>query len=381
MKRSLFILSLFIILISLPSYQIKIQAVSMSNPSGIGKAIPAPIIQGGNTLLTLEVTPGINPPSTGMEVFADLSSVSGSRSTRLFDDRINGDEVANDGIYSAIASVPTSVLPGVYSLPVNITDAQGRRSQSMIELEIQNTPANCSTERLAVKTGSFATASRINLSDLVPTTIAVIRSWREVVFITANSRAVPYESTVFALNATLKKYRRDNDSNYQLVLEDEQGRNLTLKSVCPCCVIAQSPFLESIINVRNQLDARLTATENFQDTNIPVRITGLGFIASLTGIEIQPILSLTFEVDLQKPYIVSASVKGRKLFVKGLNFAQGAVILMDGEEQKTVIDDENPSTVLIGKKAGKFIAPEQMVTLQVKLANGTLSDGLSFTKQ
>jgi hypothetical protein len=35
------------------------------------------------------------------------------------------------------------------------------------------------------------------------------------------------------------------------------------------------------------------------------------------------------------------------------------VILLDGEKQKTANDEENPTTVLIGKKAGKKIASGQ----------------------
>ena len=57
------------------------------------------------------------------------------------------------------------------------------------------------------------------------------------------------------------------------------------------------------------------------------------------------------------PRIVSASVQGKKLFVFGENFDPGAVILRNGEEQKTKNDDLNPQTALIGKKAGKRIKP------------------------
>lgn len=48
-------------------------------------------------------------------------------------------------------------------------------------------------------------------------------------------------------------------------------------------------------------------------------------------------------------------VAGKKLFVYGENFEIGAVILLNGEEQKTKNDGQNPKTTLIGKKAGKKI--------------------------
>lgn len=39
--------------------------------------------------------------------------------------------------------------------------------------------------------------------------------------------------------------------------------------------------------------------------------------------------------------------------VTGERFDQGAVILLNGERQKTKNDDENPATLLIAKKSGK----------------------------
>lgn len=78
--------------------------------------------------------------------------------------------------------------------------------------------------------------------------------------------------------------------------------------------------------------------------------------------------------------ITSASVIGKKLFVYGESFASGTVILMDGEKQKTANDDQNPTMILIGKKAGKRIANGQTVILQARTPNGTLSEPFSFSR-
>ena len=78
--------------------------------------------------------------------------------------------------------------------------------------------------------------------------------------------------------------------------------------------------------------------------------------------------------------ITAASVAGKKLFVFGESFESGAVILLDGEKQKTANDEENPTTVLIGKKAGKKIASGQTVRLQVSNRDGGLSEAFSFTR-
>jgi hypothetical protein len=81
-----------------------------------------------------------------------------------------------------------------------------------------------------------------------------------------------------------------------------------------------------------------------------------------------------------RPTIGAALVKGKKLFVTGANFEEGAVVLLNGEEQKTLIDTDNPTTRLVAKKAGNKIAPGQTVTLQVKNPGGLLSDEFSFTR-
>ncbi len=68
--------------------------VGTTNPSGAGAANPASIVQGGTTLLTVLVTPGANPTSTGIVVTGDLSSIGGSATEPFFDDGTNGDVTA-----------------------------------------------------------------------------------------------------------------------------------------------------------------------------------------------------------------------------------------------------------------------------------------------
>ena len=78
--------------------------------------------------------------------------------------------------------------------------------------------------------------------------------------------------------------------------------------------------------------------------------------------------------------ITAASVGGKKLFVYGENFESGAKILLDEEKQKTANDEQNPTTLLIGRKAGKKIASGQTVILQVRNPDGRLSEPFSFTR-
>ena len=79
------------------------------------------------------------------------------------------------------------------------------------------------------------------------------------------------------------------------------------------------------------------------------------------------------------PLIFNVRVKGKKLIVTGQNFANGAVILVNGEPQKSANDSDDPSTVLIAKKAGKNIADNTAVNIQV-LSAGATSDKFGLFK-
>ena len=80
------------------------------------------------------------------------------------------------------------------------------------------------------------------------------------------------------------------------------------------------------------------------------------------------------------PRILSVSVRGRNLIVNGEGFDRGAVILINGVEQRTRADESNPATMLIGKKAARDIVPGQPVNIRVRNADGLLSESFSFTK-
>jgi hypothetical protein len=78
------------------------------------------------------------------------------------------------------------------------------------------------------------------------------------------------------------------------------------------------------------------------------------------------------------PKIMNARLKGKKLFVTGENFTPGAAIFVNGEKQKTKNDSDNPTTMLIAKKAGKKIPDDSVVSLQVQNGAGSSSDAFGF---
>ena len=73
-------------------------------------------------------------------------------------------------------------------------------------------------------------------------------------------------------------------------------------------------------------------------------------------------------------------MSGKNLSVTGDGFDRGAVILIDGVEQRTRNDETKPATVLIGKKAAKNIATGQRVSIRVRNSDGLLSESFSFAR-
>jgi predicted extracellular nuclease len=107
-----------------------------TNPSGTGAASPSSVVQGGSTLLTVTVTPGTNPASTGLTVTGDLTSIGGSATQPFFDNATNGDVISGDNIFSFQATVAPATAIGPKSLPITIADAQARMGSTMISLTV-----------------------------------------------------------------------------------------------------------------------------------------------------------------------------------------------------------------------------------------------------
>ena len=108
-----------------------------TDPSGIGAASPASVPAGGSALLTVAVTPGANPTSTGLAVTADLSAIGGAASQPFFDDGTGGDVTAGDNTFSYQATVAAGTSGGSKSLPVTITDTEGRSGATTVTLAVE----------------------------------------------------------------------------------------------------------------------------------------------------------------------------------------------------------------------------------------------------
>jgi 2',3'-cyclic-nucleotide 2'-phosphodiesterase (5'-nucleotidase family) len=105
-----------------------ITAISLPiDPIAVGSAAPYVAAAGDTVLLTVAVAPGMNPPSTGLSVQGDLSTLGGPGFVYFHDDGADGDLVAGDGVWSYQVTLPEGLAGGLNDVPVWVTDAQGRR--------------------------------------------------------------------------------------------------------------------------------------------------------------------------------------------------------------------------------------------------------------
>ncbi|HJQ31529.1 MAG TPA: tandem-95 repeat protein [Pyrinomonadaceae bacterium] len=95
--------------------------------SGFGSANPSTVLQGNSTTLTVHVAAGQNPASTGVNVVANLSSIGGSAAQSFS---------GSGSTFTFTATVPADNAPGLKSLPVTISDAQGRSFSTDIKLSV-----------------------------------------------------------------------------------------------------------------------------------------------------------------------------------------------------------------------------------------------------
>jgi hypothetical protein len=113
-----------------------------TDPTAIGAASPDVVVIGGTSVLTVEVTPGQNPTSTGIAVTADLTDIGGDSAQVFVDDGSGDDAVAGDNIFTLTATIGAATTPGAVSLPVSVIDDQARTAVTSIALTAELAPTD-----------------------------------------------------------------------------------------------------------------------------------------------------------------------------------------------------------------------------------------------
>ncbi len=162
---------------------------------------------------------------------------------------------------------------------------------------------SCGVERWAVKTGTDAAASSVNMTPQ-DTTIAALRTQPVPAGLGSGSArfAGTAETQLWRLsNVTLTQYKLEGDSDYHLVLSDSSGNTMIAEIPSPSCV-SGGPWAAAISASRAAMNAKFTVSGSFQTANVPVTLTGVGFFDLLHGqtgvapnaIELHAVLSVCF---------------------------------------------------------------------------------------
>lgn len=164
----------------------------------------------------------------------------------------------------------------------------------------------CGKERWSVKTGTDRDAGQVDLSNPKTASISDLISVQPPNPLPTDSRFAPTEDSVFVVDATLTDFKLESgstgDSDYHLVLQDDQGNTMVAEIPSPSCVGASSPFAGQIAGAHAKFDAQFTASSSFKTANVPVRVTGVGFFdffhnqhgAAPNVIELHPVLDIAF---------------------------------------------------------------------------------------
>jgi protocatechuate 3,4-dioxygenase beta subunit len=143
-------------------------------------------------------------------------------------------------------------------------------------------------------------------------------------------------------------------------------------------VYAQSPYnSRGTRNTRNSNDG----IYNGGGSQLLLTLTpsGQGYAATF-NIGLEGVTGTT-PAPSAPPVVTGASISGKHLLVSGANFSNDALVFIDGQKyKKTDNDESSPSTMLIVRKAGKYIATGQTVSIQVMNSDNALSEGFSFLR-
>jgi hypothetical protein len=168
--------------------------------------------------------------------------------------------------------------------------------------------AQCGIDRWPVKTAADPDASLVS-RQVVPTTIAYLRSIPAPRPLPQTTRIAPVEQTIYSVTATLIAFKADDDFDYHLVLSDDEGHTIIAEIPSVSCS-SGSVFAQDVASARSIFESKLAASAQFRTVAIPVEVRGVGFFDFLqgqrgvapNGIELHPVTAISFSpITLPKP--------------------------------------------------------------------------------
>jgi predicted extracellular nuclease len=137
-------------------------------PSGTALATPNDLFPGDSVLLTVTATPGASPIAS---VSGNLSAIGGGAAQPFYDDGSNGDQAPGNNVFTFATAVALGTGIGPKTLPVTITDTQGRTGAANILLTVSPVPTCAPTHSISQIQGN---GPRSPIEGLAATTSGVV---------------------------------------------------------------------------------------------------------------------------------------------------------------------------------------------------------------
>ncbi|MCE9595911.1 MAG: hypothetical protein K8S98_17115 [Planctomycetes bacterium] len=151
------------------AFSIAASFVGPTPPSGVGAITPSTVQGGATVTMTVTVTPGTNPTSSGITVTANMTSLGGSSTTSLFDDGIAPDVTANDNVFTVNQVVSSCLTDGLKTIAFTILDAQARSANGSATV----TTGYCSSTATGFVCGTDEFISNTKIGTINNTTACV----------------------------------------------------------------------------------------------------------------------------------------------------------------------------------------------------------------
>jgi hypothetical protein len=273
---------------------------------GFGNASPAAVCNGTSTLLFVDVTPGAEPASTGIQVVADLSAIGGSSTQQLYDDGTNGDLVAGDNRFSfSYTFTPGLATPDTHQVFFVVSDEQGRNnSLSNAHFPVSNADCVDSGASVVISQvyGGGGNGGALYNHDFVElfnrTNASVDLSNWSVQYASASSAGGFAAETILPAGTTIA-------ANSYLLIQEAAGADLTQPSLPTPDIDAQAigtPIAMSLsdgrvalVNTATLLGANCTGG-SAEDSSV-VDLVGYGSAICWEGIDAAPTTDNTVSIQ------------------------------------------------------------------------------------